>query len=97
MSPRSSWWRRGPDTAINGRGQGDIIGVCLTDVLGDGLSMVYSFFDPDLAGRSLGARSRPSGQLADYLEGVNAAGPGFESRAVNAAFNDRIVLVDANP
>jgi hypothetical protein len=50
-----------------------------------------------LAGRSLGARSRPSGQLADYLEGLNAAGPGFESRAVNAAFNDRIVLVDANP
>jgi arginyl-tRNA--protein-N-Asp/Glu arginylyltransferase len=46
--------RRGPDTAINGRGQGEIIGVCLTDVLGDGLSMVYSFFDPDLADRSLG-------------------------------------------
>ena len=38
--------RRGPDTAINGRGRGDILGVCLTDVLGDGLSMVYSFFDP---------------------------------------------------
>jgi leucyl-tRNA---protein transferase len=46
--------RRGPDTSINGRGQGDIIGVSLTDVLGDGLSMVYSFFDPQVADRSLG-------------------------------------------
>jgi arginine-tRNA-protein transferase len=46
--------RRGPDTAINGRGQGSILGVSLTDVLGDGLSMVYSFFDPEAAGRSLG-------------------------------------------
>ncbi|MDQ2089111.1 arginyltransferase [Marimonas arenosa] len=28
--------------------------VCLTDVLDDGLSLVYSFFDPDLARNSLG-------------------------------------------
>ncbi len=28
--------------------------VCLTDILDDGLSMVYSFFDPDKAGDSLG-------------------------------------------
>jgi leucyl-tRNA---protein transferase len=34
--------------------QGDLIAVALTDVLGDGLSMVYSFFEPDEAGRSLG-------------------------------------------
>lgn len=31
-----------------------LTGVCLTDVLVDGLSMVYSFFDPDHARRSLG-------------------------------------------
>lgn len=28
--------------------------VCLTDVLDDGLSMVYSFYDPDLSANSLG-------------------------------------------
>jgi len=46
--------RRGPDTAINGRGRGGVLAVCLTDVLGDGLSMVYSFYDPAEAERSLG-------------------------------------------
>ena len=46
--------RRGPDTAINGRGTGPLLAVCMTDVLADGLSMVYSFYDPDLADRSLG-------------------------------------------
>jgi arginine-tRNA-protein transferase len=46
--------RRGPDTSINGRGAGNLLAVALTDVLGDGLSMVYSFFDPDEARRSLG-------------------------------------------
>lgn len=46
--------RRGPDTAINGRGAGPLVAVCLIDELSDGLSMVYSFFDPDLATRSIG-------------------------------------------
>jgi leucyl-tRNA---protein transferase len=46
--------RRGPDSAINRRGSGELLAVALTDVLGDGLSMVYSFFDPDVAMRSLG-------------------------------------------
>ena len=37
-----------------GRHAGDLIAVALTDVLADGLSMVYSFFEPDDAARSLG-------------------------------------------
>jgi arginine-tRNA-protein transferase len=45
---------RGPDTAINGRGEGPLIATALTDILSDGLSMVYSFYDPDYADRSLG-------------------------------------------
>lgn len=35
-------------------GPGDLVAVTLTDLLTDGLSMVYSFFDPDLERRSLG-------------------------------------------
>lgn len=33
---------------------GDLTAVVLTDILRDGLSMVYSFYDPDLPQRSLG-------------------------------------------
>lgn len=32
----------------------ELVGVVLTDLLSDGLSMVYSFYDPDLPERSLG-------------------------------------------
>ena len=35
-------------------GPGDLVAVTLTDLLKDGLSMVYSFFDPDLERLSLG-------------------------------------------
>ena len=45
--------RREAGAAPNGRG-GDLVAIALTDVLGDGLSMVYSFFEPDEAPRSLG-------------------------------------------
>jgi arginyl-tRNA--protein-N-Asp/Glu arginylyltransferase len=33
---------------------GELVAIALTDVLGDGLSMVYSCFEPDQAARSLG-------------------------------------------
>jgi len=57
------------------RGAGDLVAVALTDVLGDGLSMVYSFFEPDEAVRSLGtfmvldhiARARRMGLAYVYL------------------------------
>jgi arginine-tRNA-protein transferase len=56
-------------------GMGPLIGVALTDLLSDGLSMVYSFFDPDVASRSLGtfmildhiARARRLGLSYVYL------------------------------
>ena len=35
---------RGPDSGITGEGEGPLIGAALTDILTDGLSMVYSFF-----------------------------------------------------
>src|ERR1039458_4583946 len=46
--------RRGPDSTINGRGTGALLAVALTDVLSDGLSMVYSFFESEPSLRSLG-------------------------------------------
>ena len=40
---------------MDGDGASGLVAACLSDVLGDGLSMVYSFFEPTLADRSLGA------------------------------------------
>ena len=61
--------RRGPDTGITGRGAGDILGVALSDVLSDGLSMVYSFFDPDEGERSLGTY-----MILDHIERARKMG-----------------------
>ncbi len=61
--------RRGPDSAINGRGTGELLAVALTDVLSDGLSMVYSFFDPDAADRSLGTF-----MILDHIERARKMG-----------------------
>jgi arginyl-tRNA--protein-N-Asp/Glu arginylyltransferase len=38
-----------------GGGPGDLVACVLVDILGDGLSLVYSFYDPSLARRSLGS------------------------------------------
>jgi leucyl-tRNA---protein transferase len=46
--------RKGPDHFITHRGEGRLYGACLTDQLADGLSMVYSYFNPDFESRSLG-------------------------------------------
>ena len=35
-----------------GSQQGRLVGACLTDFQGDGLSMIYSFYDPELEARS---------------------------------------------
>lgn len=50
------------------QGPGDLVGVCLTDLLGDGLSMVYSFFDPALERRSLGQFA-----ILDHIRQATAA------------------------
>jgi leucyl-tRNA---protein transferase len=53
-------------------GQGSdrhLAAVCLTDVLDDGLSMVYSFYDPDLAQDSLGTYV-----ILDHIEIAREAG-----------------------
>ena len=39
--------RRIKNSDITSRGEGPLIAVALTDVLSNGLSMVYSFFDTD--------------------------------------------------
>ena len=45
-----------------------LVAVALTDVMPDGLSMVYSFYDPDLAHRSLGTFL-----ILDHIEQVRSA------------------------
>ncbi|MBO6902180.1 MAG: arginyltransferase [Rhizobiaceae bacterium] len=61
--------KRGPDSFITGKGEGPLAAVALTDRMADGLSMVYSFFDPDLADRSLGTF-----MILDHIERARAAG-----------------------
>ena len=46
--------------------------VCLTDVLDDGISMVYSFYEPDRAADSLGTYI-----ILDHIELARAAGLAF--------------------
>src|SRR4029077_5157785 len=67
--------RKDPNAPAGKRAAGELVAIALTDVLGDGLSMVYSFFEPDEAGRSLGtymvldhiARARSMGLAYVYL------------------------------
>ena len=55
--------RRGPDSFITGTGEGKLLGVALSDQLSDGLSMVYSFYDPDYAKTPLGTY-----MILDHIE-----------------------------
>ncbi len=61
--------RRGPDTLITGRGTGELIAVALTDQMSDGLSMVYSYYNPDFEHRSLGTF-----MILDHIRRTAAAG-----------------------
>jgi len=53
-------YRRADDT---------LIGAALTDILGDGLSMVYSFYEPDEEARSLGSL-----MILDHIERARVMG-----------------------
>lgn len=61
--------RRGPDSGITGRGEGELIAVVLYDRLSTGLSMVYSFFEPEEEKRSLGTFV-----ILDMIARANKAG-----------------------
>ncbi|MFV0280230.1 MAG: arginyltransferase [Rhodoblastus sp.] len=50
-------------------GGNTLVGCCLTDVLADGLSMVYSFYEPDEAARSLGVF-----MILEHIERARALG-----------------------
>ncbi|SLN13132.1 arginyl-tRNA-protein transferase [Pseudoruegeria aquimaris] len=71
---------------------GTLKGVCLTDVLDDGVSMVYSFYEPDEAFRSFGTYI-----ILDHVEIARAAGlpyvylgywvPGSQKMGYKAGFD----------
>ena len=61
--------RRGPDSGITGKGEGALVALALTDVMSDGLSMVYSCFAPGEERRSLG-----SFLILDHIERARAMG-----------------------
>jgi arginine-tRNA-protein transferase len=61
--------RRGIDSGITGRGTGNLMAVCLTDEMADGLSMVYSFYEPAEQDRSLGTL-----MILDHIERARRMG-----------------------
>nr|WP_295111107.1 arginyltransferase [uncultured Caulobacter sp.] len=78
-------------------GPGDLIACVLVDVLADGLSLVYSFYDPDLPRRSLGSFiildhivQAQQGQLPYVYLGYWV--PGSEKMAYKARFSPLEIL-----
>ncbi|MFO6463249.1 arginyltransferase [Jannaschia sp. KMU-145] len=57
------------DRAVETGGSPELRAVCLTDVLDDGLSMVYSFYDPTCAADSLGTQI-----ILDHIDVAREAG-----------------------
>lgn len=79
------------------RGPGDLVACVLVDVLADGLSLVYSFYDPDETRRSLG-----SFIILDHVVQAQEAGlpyvylgywvPGSDKMAYKARFSPLEIL-----
>ena len=61
--------RRMPGAGIGDGPKGELLAVALTDMMSDGLSMVYSFFNTDLARRSLGTL-----MILDHVSRTQALG-----------------------
>jgi len=58
-----------PDFSATGKADGALLAVALSDVMGDGMSMVYSFFDPEAEDRSLGTY-----MILDHIRRTKARG-----------------------
>lgn len=61
--------RREEGSGLQERPQGELLAVALTDRMGDGLSMVYSFYNPELADRSFGTF-----MILDHIRRAKALG-----------------------
>ena len=61
--------QRGTGSFAAPRGEGPLLGACLTDRLADGLSLVYSFYAPNETRRSLGAY-----MILDHIEKARSLG-----------------------
>ena len=61
--------RRGADSAFSAHSDGELVAVALSDVMADGVSMVYSFFEPDESDRSLGTF-----MILDHIERARKLG-----------------------
>ncbi len=82
----------------SGPDRGELAAAALVDVLGDGLSLVYSFFEPAQPKRSLGAYT-----ILDHIQQARAAGfehvylgywiPGSEKMAYKAEFQPLELLL----
>lgn len=78
--------------------RGQLVAAALVDALADGLSLVYSFFDPDEPRRSLGAYT-----ILDHIQQARAAGfqyvylgywiPGSEKMDYKASFQPLELLL----
>ncbi len=60
---------RANNAFISGGGEAPLVAVCLTDLLSDGLSMVYSFYEPSVQSRSLGTY-----MILDHIERAKRLG-----------------------
>lgn len=82
----------------DGPKRGQLAGATLIDALGDGLSMVYSFYDPDENRRSLGVYT-----ILDHIQQARAAGfthlylgywiPGSDKMDYKASFRPLEILI----